>query len=113
MYIQDILRTEQFLRFAGAVCSHEEYVCVDHRVTFGNIKLHLPISLPEPKTVKIFLQNKTVLQRINVYRIQSSANRRTEDLILSGKSFMKIKSKNSLKTHSWNKPDKTGTECEA
>ena len=33
-----------------------------HRGTFGNIELHLPIGLPEPKTVKIFLQNETVLQ---------------------------------------------------
>ena len=29
-----------------------------HRVTFGNIELHLPIGLPKPKTVKIFLQNE-------------------------------------------------------
>ena len=61
------LWTERFLRFADAVCSHEEYVCVNnaksfsHRMTFGNIKLQLPISLPERKTVKIFLKNKTVL----------------------------------------------------
>ena len=33
-----------------------------HRVTFGNIELHLPIGLPESKTAKIFLQNETVLQ---------------------------------------------------
>ena len=31
-----------------------------HRVTFGNIELHLPLDLSEPKTVKIFLQNETV-----------------------------------------------------
>ena len=32
-----------------------------HRVTFGNIELHLPVGLPEPKTVKFSLQNETVL----------------------------------------------------
>ena len=37
-----------------------------HRVTFGNIEHHLPIGLPEPKTVKIFLQNETVLHWMNV-----------------------------------------------
>ena len=37
-----------------------------HRVIFGNNKLHSPICLPKHGTVKIFLQNKTVLQTMNV-----------------------------------------------
>ena len=85
-----------------------------HRVTFGNIELHLPIGLPKPKTVKIFLQNETVLQWMNVlYRTQSSANRRTEDLILSGKSLLKIRKRIGPKTDPWGTPDKTGTGSEA
>ena len=75
------LRTERFPKFAGAVVNnlfvfvshrvafgHSHRVTFGHsmRVTFGNIKLHLPICFPKGKTVKIFLQNKTVLQRMNV-----------------------------------------------
>ena len=51
--------TELFLRFAESVCSHEEYVCVNnaesHRMTFGKIKLHLPISLTEDLPAKYFI----------------------------------------------------------
>ena len=38
------------------------FVCItpshSHRVTFGNIKLHLSISLPKCKAVKIFLPKR-------------------------------------------------------
>ena len=36
-------------------------------VAFGNIKLNLPIDPPKRKAVKVFLQNKTVLQRMNIH----------------------------------------------
>ena len=101
-----------------SVVMNDLFVCVmpshSYRVTFGNIELHLSLSLPEPKTVKIFLQNETVLQRMNVlYKTQSSANRRTEDLILSSKSFMKIRKRIGPKTDPWGTPNKTGTGSEA
>ena len=48
-----------------------------------------------------------------LYRTQSSASRRTEDLILSGKSLMKIRKRISPKTDPWGTPDKTGTGSEA
>ena len=55
---------------------------LQHRVTFDNIKLHLPIGLPKRKSVKIFLQNKTVLQRMNVpiqdTIVREQANRRLD-----------------------------------
>ena len=38
-----------------------------------------------------------------------SVNRRTEYLIFSGKSFMKIKNRIGPKTDPWGTPDKTGT----
>ena len=44
-----------------------------------------------------------------LYRTQSSANRRTEDLILSGKSLMKIRKRIGPKTDPWGTADKTGT----
>ena len=80
-----------------------------HRVTFGNFKLHLPIGLP-----KDLPANETVLQRMNVpNHTQSSANRRTEDLILFGKSFMKIKDRVGPRTDPCGTSDKTGPESEA
>ena len=76
-----------------------------HRVTFGNIKFRLPIGFPKRKTVKIFLQNKTVLQRMNI-PIQNTIvrERQIEDLILSGKSLMKIKKRIGPKTDPWGTP---------
>ena len=50
---------------------------------------------------------------MNVPRAQSSANRRTEDLILSGKSFMKIRKRIGHKMDPWDTLDKTGTASEA
>ena len=40
-------------------------------------------------------------------------NRRTDIMILSGMSFMKVKKRNCPKTVSWGTPDKTGTVSEA
>ena len=60
------LKTLTSQNAAGAVCSCEGFVCVNNAKSLGNIKLHLPIGLPKRKAVKNFLQNKTVLQRMNV-----------------------------------------------
>ena len=64
---QDILRTERFPKILmQSVVMNDLFVWVmpshSHKVTFGNIEL----GLPEPKPVKIFLRNKTVLQWMNV-----------------------------------------------
>ena len=50
---------------------------------------------------------------IFLYRTQSSANRRTEDLMLSGRSFMKRRNRTGPKTDPWGTPDSTGTGSEA
>ena len=44
-----------------------------------------------------------------LYRTQSSTNRRTEDLMLSGKSFIKIRNRIGPKTEPWGTPDTTST----
>ena len=44
-----------------------------------------------------------------LYRTQSSANRQTEDLMFSGKSFIKIRNRIGPKTDPWGTPDNTGT----
>ena len=49
----------------------------------------------------------------SVYRTLSSANRRTEDLMLSGRSFIKIRNRIGPKTDPWGTPDNTGTGSEA
>ena len=49
---------------------------------------------------------------MNVHRAQLSANRRTEDLILSGKSFMKIRKRIRHKMDPWDTLDKPGTSSD-
>ena len=48
-----------------------------------------------------------------LYRTQSSANRQTEDLMLSSKSFIKKRNRFGPKTDPWGTPDITGTRSEA
>ena len=48
-----------------------------------------------------------------LYKTQSSANRRTDDLILSGRSLINIKKRTGPKTDPCGTPDKTGTGSEA
>ena len=48
-----------------------------------------------------------------LYKTQSSAKRRTDDLILSGRSLINIKKRTGPKTDPWGTPDKTGTGSEA
>ena len=45
-----------------------------------------------------------------LYKTQSSAKRRTDDLILSGRSLINIKKRTGPKTDPWGTPDKTGTD---
>ena len=47
------------------------------------------------------------------YTGQSSTNRQTGDLMLSGKSFIKIRNRIGPKTDPWGTPDNTGTGSEA
>ena len=48
-----------------------------------------------------------------LYKTQSSAKRQTDDLILSGRSLIKIKKRTGPKTDPWGTQDKTGTGSEA
>ena len=48
-----------------------------------------------------------------LYRTQSSANRRTEDQMLSGRSFIKNRNRIGPKTDPWGTPGNTGTGSEA
>ena len=48
-----------------------------------------------------------------LYKTQSSAKRQTDDLILSGRSLMNIKTRTGPKTVPCGTPDKTGTGSEA
>ena len=52
-------------------------------------------------------------ERIFLCNTQSSAKRRTEDLMLSGISFIKTRKRTSPRTEPWGTPDKTGTGSEA
>ena len=53
-----------------------------HRVTFGHIELHLPIGFPLSLASEVFLQYKTVLNRMNVSIqdtvVHEQANRRPD-----------------------------------
>ena len=47
-----------------------------------------------------------------LYKINSSANKPKEDLMLSAKSFIKIRNRIEPKTDPWGTPDNTGTVSE-
>ena len=48
-----------------------------------------------------------------LYKTQSSAKRRTDDPIFSGRSLMKMRNRTGPKTDPWGTPDRTGTGSEA
>ena len=84
-----------------------------HRMTFGNFKFHLPIGLPLGKAVQVILQNLAINGCFYIpikYTIISK--RRTDDLILSGRSLMKMR-KRTGPDEPLETPDGTGTESEA
>ena len=84
-----------------------------HRVTFGNIKLHLQSASQSARLSRSSCKiRQSCKEYMILYRTQSSANRRPEVLIISGKSFMKIKNRIGPKTDPWGIPDKIGTGSE-
>ena len=48
-----------------------------------------------------------------LYKTQSSAKRRKDDLIFSGRSLIKMRNRTGPKTDPWGTPDRTGTGSEA
>ena len=83
-------------------------------MTFGNVKFHLPIGLPLCEAVQVILQDLAInggfyipIQNTNI------AKRRTDDLIFSGRSFIKMINRTGHKTDPWGTPDKTWTGSEA
>ena len=48
-----------------------------------------------------------------LYKTQSSAKRRTDDLIFSGRSLIKMRNRIGPKTDPWGTPDRTGNGSEA
>ena len=48
-----------------------------------------------------------------LYKTQLSAKRRTDDLIFSGRSLIKMRNRSSPRTDLWGTPDRTGTGSEA
>ena len=77
----------------------EEYLIVtlmqshSHRVTFGHIEFYLPTGFP---LLKAYWSESPELNICSYTGTQSYANRRTEDLILSGKSFIKLRNRITL-----------------
>ena len=48
-----------------------------------------------------------------LYKTQSSAKRRTDDLIFSGRSLIKMRNRTGPRTDLWGTPDRTGAGSEA
>ena len=83
-------------------------------MTFGNIKFHLPIGLPLCKAVQVILQDLAINGGFYI-PIQNTitAKRRIDDLIFSGRSFIKMRNWTGPKTDPLGTPDRTGTGIEA
>ena len=79
-----------------------------HGMTFGNIKFHLPSGLPLDKAVQVILQNLAINGGFNIpINTQSSAKRRTDYVILSGRSLMKMRKRTGRNTEPERTPDKS------
>ena len=116
---QYILRSERFPKFADAECTYEWFVCVSIAASLSKSDIwhhwtSFPFGLPEPKTVKIFLQNETVLQWMNV-PIQDTIVRKQANwrLDIIGRSFIKIRKRISPRTDPRGTQYKTETGSEA
>ena len=48
-----------------------------------------------------------------LYKTQSLAKMQTDDLIISGRSLIKMRNRTGPKTDPWGTPDRTGTGSEA
>ena len=85
-----------------------------HRVTFGHIEFICQSASHCPKLVRSYCRIKlSWIQFMFLYRTQSSANRRTEDLVLYSKSCIKIRNRIGPKTDLCGTLDNTGTGSEA
>ena len=83
-------------------------------MTFGNVIFHLPIGLPLCEAIQIILEDLAIHGGlIFLYNTQSSAKRRKDDLIFSGRSLIKIRKGTEPKTDPWGTSDRTGTGSEA
>ena len=66
-------------------------------MTFGNVEFHLPIGLPLCEAIQVILQDLAINgDFIFLYKTQSSAKRRTDDLILSGRSLIKMSGRSTI-----------------
>ena len=81
----------------------------------GHIKFPLSIGFSFPsKLVKSSHRIKhSWIKYMFLYRTQTSASRQTEDLILSGRSFIKVRDRIGPKTDPWDTRDGTETGSEA
>ena len=86
-----------------------------HGMTFGNVTFHLPIGLPLCKAVLVI--SCRIWQSMGGFYISVQDTiisiRRTDDLIFSGRSFIKMRNRTGPKTDPLGTPDRTGTRSEA
>ena len=84
-------------------------------MTFGNVEFHLPVGLPLCEAIQVILQDLAINGGfyIPIQKTQSSAKRRTGDLIFSGRSLIKMRNRTGPKTDPWGTPDRTRTGSEA
>ena len=80
-------------------------------MTIGNIKFHLPIGLSLCEAVQVILQDLAINGGFYIpIQNKSSRKRRTDDLIFSGRSFIKMRNRTGPKTDPWGKPDRPGLD---
>ena len=91
--IPDILPTERFPKFADAECIHEWFVCVSNAPKLSRSSCKM---------------RQSCNQWMFLYVTQSSANRRSEDLILSVCHLWKLEKGSVPKTDPYCTQDKTG-----
>ena len=83
-------------------------------MTFGNVEFHLPIGLPLCEAIQVNLQDLAINGGFYIlYKTQSSAKRRTDDLIFSGRSLIKIRNRTEPKTDPLGTPDRNVTGSDA
>ena len=91
------------------------------RLTFQSVLVLAPslndIWQSDPYCARLIRSSCKICQSsrdfISLYKTQSSAKRRTDDLIFSGRSFIKMRNRTGPKTNPWGTPDRTGTGSEA
>ena len=85
-----------------------------HWMTFGKVKFYLPIGLLLCEAVQVILQDLAI-HGVFYIPIQHTIirKRRTDDLIFSGRSLIKIRKRDGPKTDPWGTPDRIRTGSEA